>query len=63
MQAVSLHYTKQNNMKRTYTTPTIEVIKLDNEISLILCSKHEDKDHDHNGHDFIEEENYNENPY
>jgi len=50
-------------MKRTYTTPTIEVIKLDNEISLILCSKHHDKDHDHNGHDFIEEENYNENPY
>ena len=51
-------YKKTNNMKRTYTTPTIEVIKLDNEISLILCSN----DGHHHGH-HIEEENYNENPY
>ena len=34
---------------KTYSAPEINVIQMDNEISLILCSKH---DHDNNGNHY-----------
>jgi len=48
---------KNTIMKRPYQPPTIDIIPIDNEISLILCS-----DHHHHGHhvqEFEEENEFN----
>lgn len=46
-------------MKRTYQPPTIDIVPIDNEISLILCSDHDHHHHGHHVQEFEEENEFN----